>query len=366
MKKALLKILCTALVFVLVFSVFSTAAGAEDTENQKEISIISSNVGGLPIPSVFSENKKVVPTAEVVLGEMLNESGIDIVCVQEDFQFHSLLAKGMTNYPYRTFTSGGIPAGDGLNIFSKYPIYNIDRVAWKDFNGLLTAAADGLTPKGFLKCTVDFDGVLIDVYDIHTDANGSLDDQKAKRKQFRQLADYINENSYGRPILITGDFNCTLHTDRYTNYYETMIVEQGYRDAWAEVVNNGDYFRGSNASDLVREYNQQYPDFWGYWDSVERVAYRDGDGLVITPVEFEYNYYTNSDTDLMALTDHAVMSCKLILDTTNYIRPDMQLSEPTDKSLAEKIPYYLKMVRRSFSLMLTDIVRILNEKFFNI
>lgn len=364
MKKTFVKILSVLLVCVLAFSVFGTLAGAEQAESSKELTIISSNVGGLPIPSVFSENKKVVPKAEVVLGEMLNESGIDIICIQEDFQFHSLLAKGMTNYPYRTFTSGGIPAGDGLNVFSKYPIYNIDRVAWKDFNGLLTAANDGLTPKGFLKCTVDVDGLLIDVYDIHTDANGSLDDQKAKRKQFRQLSDYINENSYGRPVLITGDFNCTLHGDRYTNYYETMIVEQGYRDAWAEVVNGGDYFRGSNASELIAEYNRKYVDFWGYWDSVERVAYRDGDGAVITPVEFEYNYYTNSDTDLMALTDHAVMSCRLVIDTSDFVRPDMQLSEPVDKSIFEKVSYYFKMLKRCWELFLDDAVRILNGLFF--
>lgn len=364
MKKTLVKILSVMLVLVLAFSALSAVSSAAQDENIKEISIISSNVGGLPIPSVFSENKKVVPRAEIVLGKMLNDSGIDIVCVQEDFQFHELLAKGMTNYPYRTFTSGGIPAGDGLNVFSKYPIYNIDRVAWADFNGLLTAANDGLTPKGFLKCTVDVDGILIDVYDIHTDANGSLEDQKAKRKQFRQLSNYINENSYGRPILITGDFNCTLHGDIYTHYYETMIVEQGYKDAWAEVVNDGNYFKGPDAQQLIREYNEKYGDFWGVWDSVERVAYRDGDGLVITPYDFEFNYYTDSETDRMALTDHAVMSCRLTLDTTDYIRPEIELNDPTDRSLGEKIVTFFKSLKRTFTLMLDDAVRLLNGLFF--
>lgn len=364
MKKSALRLLCVLISAAILFAGVSVAASAQAEEKTKELSIISSNVGGLPIPSFFSDNKKVVPKAEVVLGEMLNESGIDIICVQEDFQFHELLAKGMTNYPYRTYTTGGIPAGDGLNVFSKYPIYNIDRVAWNDFNGLLTAANDGLTPKGFLKCTVDADGLLVDVYDIHADANGSLADQKAKRKQYRQLADYINEHSYGRPVLITGDFNSTLHTDRYTYLYETLIVEQGYKDAWAEVVNNGDYFRGENYQELAAEYNNQYGDFWGRWDSVERLLYRDGDGAVITPVDFEYKYYTNSETDLMALTDHAVMSCRLSIDTTNYVRPDTELNLPKDKTLIEKVTYYFKMLRRSFGLMLTDAVRILNEKFF--
>ena len=53
----------------------------------------------------------------------VNKSGYDIICVQEDFGYHDTLAATMTDYPYQTYTSGGVPVGDGLNVFSKYRLY---------------------------------------------------------------------------------------------------------------------------------------------------------------------------------------------------------------------------------------------------
>ena len=157
MKKFLKIIISSLLVSALMIGVGTVAFAEEDTSNK--LTVISSNVAGLPIPSKFHKDGKVVPKTQKIMGEMLNNSGIDIICVQEDFQYHAILAKQMTNYPYKTYTSGGVPVGDGLNIFSKYPIYNIKRVEWEAYNGILDAANDGLTPKGFLKCTVDFNGV---------------------------------------------------------------------------------------------------------------------------------------------------------------------------------------------------------------
>ena len=105
-KRILSALLIAALLFCCAFSAHAQA-------DEPELTVLCSNVGGLPIPALFSSNHKIVPLAERTLGRMLNDSGADVVAVQEDFQYHALLAQQMTDYPYRTFTSGGIPAGDG-------------------------------------------------------------------------------------------------------------------------------------------------------------------------------------------------------------------------------------------------------------
>ena len=117
MKKFLKIIISSLLVSALMIGVGTVAFAEEDTSNKQ--TDISSNVAGLPIPSKFDKDGKVVPKTQKIMGEMLNNSGIDIICVQEDFQYHAILAKQMTNYPYKTYTSGVVPVGDVLNIFSK-------------------------------------------------------------------------------------------------------------------------------------------------------------------------------------------------------------------------------------------------------
>ena len=271
MKKYIKIIISFLLVLALMLGVGTIAFAEENTSNK--LTIISSNVAGLPIPSKFDKDGKVVPKTQKIMGEMLNNSGIDIICVQEDFQYHAILAKQMTNYPYQTYTSGGVPVGDGLNIFSKYPIYNIERVEWEAYNGILDAANDGLTPKGFLKCTVDFNGVLVDVYDTHLDANGSLADCAAKKAQLEQLKAYINENSKDMPVVITGDMNIAMHCDINAEFYPVMIENGGFKDAWSEYCNDGVYFTSRLSPEVNAEYEAKFGgNYWGRWDSVERVS----------------------------------------------------------------------------------------------
>ena len=245
-----------------------------------------------------------------------------------------------------------------MNVFSKYPIYNVDRVAWDAFNGILSDDNDGLTPKGFLKCTLDVDGKLIDLYNIHTDAYRTLEDQLAKKAQFIQLSAYIDAHSDGRPVLITGDFNCTLHTYYFAEFYETMLADGVFADAWAEYVNDGNYLRGDDAQEIIDRYNAQYDNiFWGLWDSYERLLYRGGDGLSFTVTDFDYTFYTDRPDDPEALTDHAVMSCTLRLDVQDYTRPDGDLQPPADRTAVEKIIYFVRMIGRCLRLIGSDLVR---------
>jgi len=347
------KILSLLLTVLLIFSLGSIAFAEE--ANEVKFTICSSNVAGLPIPSRFSNDGKVVKNATKITGQLLNESGVDIVCVQEDFQYHSVLVEQLTNYPYQTFTSGGVPVGDGLNVYSKYPIYNVDRVEWEEFNGILDAANDGLTPKGFLKCTVDVNGVLVDVYDIHADANGSYEDCMAKKAQFNQLCAYMDENSAGRPIAITGDYNATLHGDIAAELYPIMIQGAGFNDGWTMYCNDGVYFTGYLTQEQTDYYNAKWGGYyWGRWDSVERLLYRDGDGAKMAITDFKY--IDLNELAGQSVTDHNLMVGELTVDTTDYVRPAMTLNEPQKMTSASSFGHTIKMFLRSISLLITDLI----------
>lgn len=354
MKKYIKVIISSLLVLVLMLGIGTVAFAEEDTTDK--LTIISSNVAGLPIPSKFDKDGKVVPKTQKIMGEMLNNSGIDIICVQEDFQYHAILAKQMTNYPYQTYTSGGVPVGDGLNIFSKYPIYNIERVEWETFNGILDAANDGLTPKGFLKCTVDFNGVLIDVYNTHLDANGSLADCAAKKAQLEQLRAYINENSKDRPVMITGDMNIATHCDVNAEFYPVMIEEGGFKDAWSEYCNDGVYFKDRTTAEENAYYDEKFGGYyWGRWDSVERVVYRSCSNVELTPTDFRYEDYNNRDGHGV-ITDHNVMICEMAVATTDYVAPEIELNKPTKEPIFDRLVRTVKLTARCIGRIFTDLI----------
>ncbi|HBL40570.1 MAG TPA: hypothetical protein DDY98_02960 [Ruminococcaceae bacterium] len=331
------------LLTLVLLTALPLSAAASGTQVNKTLSFLCYNVAGLPIPSVFSDTKRVVPEATKKIGKTLNECGCDIIAVQEDFQFHSTLAKQMTNYPYQTYTSGGVPMGDGLNIYSKYPFYNVERVAWEEAYGIFTQGADELAPKGFLKCTVDANGLLFDFYNIHVDAYGSEIDCKIKEKQFHQLLDYINVYSAGRAVVITGDYNVTLHTDKACDYYGIMIQGGGFSDAWCEVVNGGNYLKGADANSIISRYYAEYHNaYWGLWDSVERMLYRSGD-LTVTPLTHKFEFFYDENGN--ALSDHASMRVDFKLTAQDYTRPALKLN-PVEKenplaTLLRGIRYFL-------------------------
>ncbi|MBQ3590929.1 MAG: endonuclease, partial [Clostridia bacterium] len=90
-----------------------------------EISILNYNVAGLP--KLFGNAAEDVEDNQRQIGEILAAGGYDILAVQEDFGYHKALAAGLTGYPYTTIHSGGVPGGDGMNVWSEYPLYNENR-----------------------------------------------------------------------------------------------------------------------------------------------------------------------------------------------------------------------------------------------
>lgn len=173
---------------------------------QGQLSVLTYNVAGLP-----EGLSNVRPTQTLpVVGGLLNK--FDLVLVQEDFAYPELLRKDL-RLPYRTaaFVRGqALHFGDGLSLFSKFPLADAKRTAWSTCHGIYDSYSDCLTPKGFAFTRVELvPGTTVDVYDAHLDAGPGNGDKAARAAQLEQLGQAIREQSKDRPLVLGGDFNLT-------------------------------------------------------------------------------------------------------------------------------------------------------------
>lgn len=156
----------------------------------------------------------------------------DIVNVQEDFNYHAALYAN-DNHPYRTATSGGVPFGDGLNTLSDYAFQDFERVKWNKCTG-----TNCLTPKGFSLARVRLaEGVYVDVYNAHPNADDTDEAHAARRANISQLSAFIQANSAGNAVIVAGDTN-TRYT-RTPDNIRTLVSDNGLTDAWVQLVKGG-------------------------------------------------------------------------------------------------------------------------------
>ena len=158
--------------------------------------------------------------------------GADIVAVQEDFNYHDDLLSHLQ--AYQTGRHGGevtlrglfsrvewrslfpLPRlkADGLCLLvkpSRVEILQEETVGWRKSCGYFGHANDALTHKGFRYYQVSIDGtVLVDVYNVHMDADFGGDNRKdyqTRYEQVKQLTEYIADRAHQQPVIIMGDTN---------------------------------------------------------------------------------------------------------------------------------------------------------------
>lgn len=90
---------------------------------------ITFNVAGLPDFLNGNEIPGDKTTNTARIGQLLTQYDIDLIHVQEDFNFHATLYANDA-HPHRTPTSGGVPFGSGLNTLSNFPYVDFERVKW--------------------------------------------------------------------------------------------------------------------------------------------------------------------------------------------------------------------------------------------
>ncbi|MEV5319450.1 jacalin-like lectin [Streptomyces sp. NPDC052687] len=204
----------------------TAAPGSPAASPTGSFTVLTYNIAGLPLGLGDSDPATNTP----LIGQRLG--AYDIVNVQEDFNYHAALYAHDT-HPYRTATSGGAGIGDGLNTLSDHPFEDFQRVGWKS-----CAGTDCLTPKGFTLARVRLaEGVFVDLYNVHTNAEVTDAALAARRANVEQLSDFVQAHSAGNAVIVMGDTN-TRYT-RAGDNIRALAAENGLTDAWVRLVKGG-------------------------------------------------------------------------------------------------------------------------------
>lgn len=284
-----------------------------------KLRLMTYNVSGIPVlGDKQGSQRELKGNARMAkIGEILcRESGCDIIGAEEDFNHHPALAKAMPSFPYQTFSKGGVPLGDGLNIFSKFPVYNVKRTKWRKCFGYLAGANDRLAEKGILSSVVEIEkGVYIDLYVVHTDASNDPKSLVARKDNFRQLAEMINSRKEDRAIIVMGDFNTTFILNEKDDPYEMLVEKAGLTDSWAVIHNNGkcNYKNEKDWNPTLKE-------------TLDRVMYKSGGGVEIKVENYEYAEFT--DEKGQTYTDHVSTKAILSYEVTGEVKKPENLTPP--------------------------------------
>ncbi|MGW0332746.1 jacalin-like lectin [Streptomyces sp. NPDC003011] len=248
--------------------------------------VLTYNVAGLPEGLSSGSPETNTPLISPRL------AAYDIVNVQEDFNYHAALYAG-DDHPYRTATSGGVPFGDGLNTLSDVPFEDFERVKWNACTG-----TNCLTPKGFSLARVRIaEGVFVDLYNVHTNADATDDALAARRANVQQLSDFIRANSAGNAVVVMGDTN-TRYT-RTGDNIRTLAAENGLTDAWVQLVKGGTP-PAAGADALLCPATAPTDDC----EVVDKILYRGSKLLTLDATRYHNEWASFLDSSGAHLSDH--------------------------------------------------------------
>lgn len=240
-------------------------AAQDETPAQATFTVAAMNVDGLP-PTLagITLNKDAKEEAGATgIGNKLATKGYDFVGLSEDFNYHESLITPLDGI----YTSGtwrgkinsaleGIGAllgnpfdTDGLGLLWKSSVTAADEswTMWTDRNGTTSNGSDELIAKGYrhYAVTLGETGIVIDVFQLHMDAETDDADLAARESQMAQLAaDIIGSYDNGRPKLVMGDTNCRYTRDYLRTKFIDVVASDGkydVRDAWVEYCRQGIY-----------------------------------------------------------------------------------------------------------------------------
>ena len=290
------------------------------------------NVDGLP---EFINEGAALENGSRIASEYIANSGWDIVAFAEDFNFHdALISSAQTYYNFGQHT-GTITVGaifrancDGLGIAcSKWLTFPGagtvgTRVNWTASNGWLTNGADANVTKGFRLYTITFsEGIAVDVYVLHMDADTDAADIEARESQLKQLATYIKEHHNNRPVIVIGDTNCRYTRDRVKELFVDPINADSrftLKDAWVELIHNGEYPVYPSESMMTHTYGNQKGEV------VDKVFYINS---TETDIILTANNYWN-DAASLTISDHTPVMVNFTIEDPNGTPVDNTLPGP--------------------------------------
>ena len=286
MKKTIKKTLCAGLLFIATLTSITLKANT--------FTLLTYNVAGLFQYVSGSDPLKNTP----IISTKINE--YDICLFQEDFNYHQLLINDSI-HPFKSshqsIWNWGMGYGDGLSRVSKIPFSTYLSEAWNNCSGYIYNSNDCLTPKGFSFARHFFaDNVIIDIYNLHTDAGASNEDLSARSKNFTQLIKRINTWSTGHAVIVAGDTNSRFKQKNGA----IQLINQGFSDAWVSTYNN----------EIVPKNNSMISSDLKESEKVDKILYRSTKAVNIKLESFNNLNKTFVDAHLKPLSDHAPWMAK--------------------------------------------------------
>lgn len=320
--KFLKRILSGALAFCCAASLLPTVAFAQEPKAEPKtgtFTAVSMNVDGLPLKILGIDINKGGPgeAGTRAIGRKMAEYDWDIIGVSEDFNYNDELVEGLTDkYNFGTYR-GGVSwftnNTDGLNLMWKKSL-SATGESWTSWNEHYSTGfantgngADGMIDKGYRYYEVQVaEGVYVDVYILHMDADSDQGDIDARHSQLTQLAQAIRNSDNKNPIIVMGDTNC-----RYTRedirawFMEPINADERFeiKDAWIEDARGGQYPKvGDNALMAVDKGGTiEYPQA----EIVDKIFYINNTDSNIQLSLDRYDVVTDfTNADGTALADH--------------------------------------------------------------
>lgn len=258
--------------------------------------ILSYNVGGLP--EIISSSTPSKYTK--LISPKLND--YDVVNVQENFGYNDDLNSKFT-FPYKTDFTGNVPFGNGLMTFSRFPLCMSQNVKWKDTHGIIVDGADQMIPKGFSFSSIEIKpGYFIDIYNIHTDADCDPESLAARRSNMAQLAEYINNTSKGKAVIVFGDTN-SRYTREGDDFNESLLKPCNLKDAWIQNVMNG-VIPPKGEARMVDDLGQ-------LGEVVDKIWFRSGKNIEINASTFKVLFTEFTDSEGHQLSDHYPITSRI-------------------------------------------------------
>ena len=313
---------------VLAFVLLACGAQAvEAQDNTKSFSVCALNVDGLPNEIIGIKINPDGKGAEgaTAIGTYLRASGVDIMALSEDFNYHDNLVNALGGgYNIGTYR-GGISSEnykadvsfdtDGLEFIVKSPLKFEEEqwTAWKQTYGKFENGSDELINKGYRFYTVDFgDGVVVDIYTMHMDADTDPQDNAARASQWEQLRDAILANPNGHAVIVMGDTNSRYTRDDILSLFIDPINAAGkytVTDAWIDLCKNGEYPKLDNSETLVIPADKKTdPEAYRYYEIVDKVLFlnpvnpANSTTLTANSITFDAARYQSADGELLG--DH--------------------------------------------------------------
>jgi len=196
------------------------------TDITGDFSMLTYNIAGLP----SYESGAAWPRIPNILDIGSRINSFDVVDVQDDVAYHQFLAAPTS---FSDQTTPAVPAwlgalgdafSDGLNTFAIYKIEQVNRLDWSGCTVLCTGS-------GFVYSRLNIPGgESIDLYNIDTR-------QELTNADIEQLSTFIQQNSIGRAVVVTGDFN-QLYSDPGQTLSQ-FATANGLTDAWVQLEYGG-------------------------------------------------------------------------------------------------------------------------------